>query len=107
MGAMSLTARNGFLPMTTRKCLGHHMSDELIYVSPTKIVTIGPKSKLRVLENLQALHEKLEVISVFETAPKPIETEELTKQLSQEIATRLGATSTLQQGSPLSSETQQ
>jgi hypothetical protein len=42
---------------------------------------------------------------VFETAPKPIETEELTKQLSQEITTRLGATSILQQGSPLSCET--
>jgi hypothetical protein len=79
--------------------ISHYVTDELICVRPTKIVTIGPKSKSCVLEHIRGLHEKYEVISVLETHPTPLESDELIKVISREISAKLG-TSRLSQEQP-------
>lgn len=79
--------------------VSHDIDDELIYVRPTKVITIGPKSKSCVLEHLLALGGKTEVMSVSETVAKPIETEEMAEDLAKEIAAKLGVSSSLPESS--------
>jgi hypothetical protein len=45
--------------------LSHHLSDELIYIKPERVITIGARSKRRVKKELKVYSEKTDVVNLF------------------------------------------
>ena len=69
--------------------VSHHIIDELIYVDPTRVITIGRKAKPYVDECLRTWPKKPLVVNVLENLEKPIEIDEVSKQLRKELTEKL------------------